>query len=290
MELWKETLNKVYLEGESDWIVSATWKKNGIYQGGLVTAFDDDRWEAKLPFVPDEAKVDVAWTLGIPGSGSFIKTESYNVITPYLTMRELRKTAPNLDDEELVELESLVRHIIDAHTGQFFGKFTGEVVVPGDGNKSLKLPNRLLTLETVSTPEYTYNPYAYSIVSDGWYLQQNSASLMTIKQMPPDTSLDYGPIITTPYTAYYSGFRPGTKYLIQGTWGWESVPEPVKKAARLLVDDYACSDVAYRDKYLTMMKTSDWVLQFSSASWEYTGNVRADHLLAPYVLLDWAVV
>ncbi len=77
---------------------------------------------------------------------------------------------------------------------------------------------------------------------------------------------------------------------ITGDWGYKSVPAPVKEAARLLVNDYACSEQLYRDRYLESIKAADWRLQFSSRAWEYTGNVRADQLLSEYVILDWAVI
>jgi len=86
-------------------------------------------------------------------------------------------------------------------------------------------------------------------------------------------------------------FKEGVIYPISGVWGYEAVPESVKEAARLLVNDYACADSQYRDRYLTSMTAADWRIQFNSGAFVRTGNVRADQLLSEYVTTrGWGVI
>ena len=67
--------------------------------------------------------------------------------------------------------------------------------------------------------------------------------------------------------------------------------DQVKEAAKLLVNDYACAEQTYRDRYLTSMTAADWRIQFHSGAFLKTGNVRADQLLRDFVLKGgWAVI
>lgn len=212
------------------------------------------------------------------------------VITPILSIEEVQQISPDLDEEAAKIVESQVRHIITSITNQSFGYYVGKKIILGNGERSIRLPDKLIDFSGIETNEYVYNPYAYTIKSDGWYLAQNTASLLSIKEMPPESSLDNGPVITTPYAAYYSGFKRNLRYIVDGRWGYLAVPPDVKLAARLMVEDYACPEVVYRDKFLESIKSGDWRLQFNSQHWENTGNVRANMLLAPYVLFDWALI
>ena len=212
------------------------------------------------------------------------------VVTPLLSVAEVQSINPSLDEEAATIVESQIRHIIENLTGVSFGYYVGSKSVYGNGRDAIRLPMRLIEISSIESNEAVYNIAAYNIINDGYYLRQYSRSLLTIKEMPPEWSLDAGPVISSPYTSYYRGFRPGAAYIITGRWGFTSVPPEIKLAARLLVSDYACPEVAYRDKMLKQIKSGDWSMSLSSVSWETTGNVRADQLIAGYVLFDWALI
>lgn len=248
--------------------------------------------EVTLPYAATTQDGDIRVVLHFTHeSTSYNPEKTVSVVTPVLELHEVKAIlGDDATDDEVRSVEAAVRHVINAHTGQTFGYSEKTIVVPGTGDRSLRLPERLISFTVLETPEATYNTAGFSIASDGWYLRLYQSSLLTIKQMPPEFSLDRGPVIQTPYTSYWSNFSRSRTFSITGKWGYESVPAQVKEAARLLVNDYACSEALYRDRYLESIKAADWRLQFSSQAWDYTGNVRADQLLADYVLLNWAVV
>lgn len=248
-----------------------------------------------LPFflVQYDRCLEVHWRFDYIENGEtyqFEDTTLIHVVTPLLTVAEVKAIVPELDDEAARIVESQIRHIIETITGVNFGYYVGSLQVTGHGESLLRLPRRLIDFTNIESDEYIYNTAAYSLANDGWYLKQNSASLLTIKEMPPEWSLDVGPVIKSPYMGYWLGFKPNAIYNITGRWGFSTVPVDVKLAARLLVEEYACPEVAYRDKMLKSIKTGDWSMQMSSVSWETTGHVRADQLIARYVLFDWALI
>lgn len=311
-------------------IDAVTYSVNGVVPvAGTATSVtvptgENPAWEVQLPYLSADANdVEVVWNFAIASipSESFDETFSYEVVTPYLTKQEIKAIYPEASETEVVELEAAVRHIINAHTGQKFGFDKNKTItVEGHGESALRLPERLVTLTGISTLTATLDPRAGIITSDGWYLKKawaaETGTIVSNSQywgdynggvfdngIYSDPDGDGEPPLVGPLGSRPGGVivAPGTSgratpwandypFDITGDWGYKTIPAAVKEAAKLLVNDYACSEIAYRDRYLESIKAADWRLQFSTRAWEYTGNVRADQLLSEFVLLDWAVI
>lgn len=291
-------------------------------------AGEAETWEVQLPYLESGANdVEVVWHFTITSvpDNSFEEAFSYEVVTPLLSKQELQRIIDNEDatEADLWEVEAAVRHVIQAHTGQKFGFDRGKALtVEGHGETALRLPERLVSITGVNTLTSSLDRSAFIIVSDGWYLKKAWANATPLTQATEsqfwgdfmnnsvfdnniysDPDGDGEPPIVGPLASRPGGITvaPGASgratawkqdypFEITGDWGYKTVPANVKEAARLLVNDYACSEAAYRDRYLESIKAADWRLQFSSRAWESTGNARADQLLDEYVLLDWAVI
>lgn len=319
MELWKETINKVYLEGDSGWTPTATYAKDGVSAGSLSPTWNttDLRFEATLPYILDECTVTVTWTFSVPGTGSIVKTDSYEIITPLLTKREIRKVWDDSTDDEVLEIEAAVRYIIQAHTGQVFGKRNKSLVVPGAGESALALPERLISITGLKTLSAILNPSSLAIVADGWYLKKRYTDALSdipndsvywdgegdyaVPEFPEEAPhglghvrdrFGHGQIIANPRNQYTgTTWREDYPFTITGAWGYNVVPSPVKEAAKLLINDYACSEQMYRDRYLDSIKSADWRLQYNAQAFLQTGNVRADQLLSDFVMKrGWALI
>lgn len=299
MELWINTLNKVYLEDVPDVAStpSATWKKDGNDMGALPTATETagDAWSTTIPYLQSECTVEVTWTFTVVGSGSFTRTDSYEVITPILTRRQIKAVWSTATDQQILDIESAVRQQIQAYTGQTFGKRVKTEIVLGNGEDALALPEKLDSLTGVATLTETLNPEAGILVGDGWYLKMAFAE--PLQALQTDNLYfsgykysEYGIVIEAPPLQRDLFFRNDYPFAITGTWGYPAVPQAVQEAAKLLVNDYACSEQAYRDRYLDSIKSADWRLQFKDGAYRRTGNVRADQLLDDYVVFKWAVI
>jgi hypothetical protein len=311
MELHTKTVSTVEfnLPTEDTVVTSAKYSFNGGNQVNLIPETSGAVATAKLPYFASEGPLTVTWSFVIPGVGNFNDAQHYDVVTPYLTIAEVKKIFPEATNEEAFDVEAAVRHVINAHCGQSFGYAVKTITVEGHGESALRLPERLIELTGLATLTATLNTHRSIITSDGWYLKKGwTDSITPIESTdeyfygadvyndaepgePGYEKPSHGPIIVAPGTHSRSTpWRDDYPFTITGKWGYLNVPQPVKEAAKLLVNDYACSEIAYRDRYLESIKAADWRLQFSSRAWEYTGNVRADHLLSEFVLLDWAVV
>lgn len=274
-----------------------------------------------------DADYTVVWEFNYTEDGvdyPFSTNTAVSVVTPILPLSEIASILEvSVADEAVANTESGVRYIIRAHTGQSFGFYKNKTIaVEGHGDTALRLPERLVNMTGLATLSANLEPTSTIVTSDGWYLKKGWAHeisaisnnsqywgggsgadvpandpdgdgiwTLPISGEPGYEKTGHGIIISAPgYGPSPTPWRDDYPFKITGDWGYPSVPNPVKEAARLLINDYGCREAAYRDRYLQSMKAADWRLQFTSRSWEYTGNVRADQLLSEYVLLDWAVI
>lgn len=290
MEILKETVEQItfVLPTTNTTSVSATYSTDGVTEVAMPVTTANGVATGTVPYQPNEGTVRVTWTFTIPGSGTFTKVENYTVVAPYLSTQWIKSNLlETATDAEIRDAERAARYIVQAHTGQFFGRETSTKRAWGAQNNALSLPARLLSMTAINGNADT----DFYIMGDGWYLSRPSWT-----GIPPIKADAYGvneatvPIID-PYARRGGVFIKNVPYDITGTWGWEAVPEAVVEAMKLLVNDYACADAQYRDRYLTSMTAADWRIQFYNGAFMKTGNVRADQLLSDYVLQrGWAVI
>lgn len=263
-------------------------------------SIEDGRYAITIPFafVQHDRDLEIHWRFNYLEDGSTYEYDSrqeLKIVTPLLELREVKRVlGEDFSDEEAADVERAVRHIIQAHTGQFFGRFIGRKYISGSGEPYLRLPMRLIKLTTVNGNTYWND--ALALRGSGWFLQSRSYGVPTIKadfdgwHQEPWGYSGRAPIVA-PYTRSVFNFVEHAEYEINGEWGWTSVPIDVQEAARLLINDYACADSQYRDRFLTSMTAADWRIQFHEGAFSNTGNVRANQLLAEYVLRrGWVVV
>ena len=141
-----------------------TYSVNG--ESAVATSAEDNgdgEFSIQLPYLgSDTNDVEVIWYFNIQGhSEAFDEVFSYEVVTPYLTMREVKEIFPEASESEARDVEAGVRHIINAYTGQQFGFDRNKTLtVEGHGESALRLPERLVELRGISTLTAILNPRA----------------------------------------------------------------------------------------------------------------------------------
>lgn len=248
--------------------------------------------KVKVPYfaVQEDGDIEIIIIFYLEGK-RYEKSQTLTVVTPYLELHEIKKIIESDSDEDAREVESAVRHIINAHCGQNFGKFTGKLSVSGSGDNTLRMPRRLISYRSINNSTYWVQNFA--LRGGGWFL------ITKAPHGPPSVRADYegwhynpnSGVISAPPLREFVSFVDNAEYVIDGVWGWNDVPEPVRQAAKLLVNDYACGDSLYRDRFITSMTAADWRIQFHDGAFSNTGNVRANQLLAEYVLRrGWVII
>lgn len=253
-----------------------------------------------LRFVQHDSTLKVAWEIVYNEDSWFHtinKTTTVDVITPILTKEEIRDIDAYVfrEDSEVFKIEKAVRHIIQAYTGQSFGYYVGTEHVRGSGGSALFLPRKLVRLEGINDSTYvsgySVDPEGYVLRKNGWEGPYGTFDVPPVKADFYGLHMHVGGAIHDPNGVRFQQWNTASTYSITGHWGYEEIPAQVKEAAKLLVNDYACADAQYRDRYLTSMTAADWRIQFHSGAFLRTGNVRADQLLSEYVVTrGWGVI
>lgn len=217
------------------------------------------------------------------------------VSTPILPLSVIASllTVPGFDTQvtadDIKTIERATRYIIQSNTGQDFGCYNESRRVHGHINGLIELPGRLISITDINGAT-DIGPF--HLTPSRLYLHSAKRDHNNPYWSPWDQDGDVSPTLTlgpsyNPKTDSWINSRYESSWTdvdINGVWGWNSVPEAVQEAAKLLVNDYACSESAYRDRYLGVMKSADWEINYREQAWAMTGNTRADQLLSDYVI------
>lgn len=277
--------------------VDAFVYKDGVllFEIATVTAIPGEGFSAVLPLhlLQHDGDLKVHWTVKYtePSDSTeytINRVTPVEVVTPILSKAEILAVWDTATPDEVETIEKVVRHVIQAYTGQEFGHWHGTTTVKGDGTPALYSPTKIIELTGVSG----------NAPITGWALDPDGHIVYRFPWGVPPVKADYhnlhyhtGGVIHNPNHVSLSQWAKGT-YELTGRFGWEEVPAGVKEAAKLLVNDYACADSQYRDRYLESMTAADWRIQFNSGAFKATGNVRADQLLGEFVVTrrGWGVI
>jgi hypothetical protein len=245
-------------------------------------------YQVTLPFSLTQAdkSFEVRWKFNYVESSvtkAYSSTTKIDVVTPYVTLEEIKAAIPEAaqsSDAELTRLERRVRGVIDNFTGQSFGRYIGTRDIIGSGDEELKVQDRLVRLDNIVGANIIYSddgvssPGLYSTRGDGWYVGFSAPI--------PTGDYVFENVIRDPDSIYKRGFRDNVVYTITGVWGWDDVPAEVKEAALSLCEDELCPQSEYRDRYLKSISGDGWRYEFNPNAYYGTGSVIADQLLEPF--------
>lgn len=275
---------------------------DGVAFGDATTTLEGGTLTVTVPYaaIDQSGKRILSVDFEVDGR-PFTREIPFRVVAPYLEMWEIEQIlGPNADRDEAVRVEAAVRHIINSYCGQDFDLYVGTEEVRSDGSTGLSLPRRLLEITSISengritydvgsviAPSVFLGQDSFEVTGSGWYLRRSRRNSDGVWG---NTDTIRGQVIVAPSRSESRGFTRGSLLLISGKWGYTTVPDAVAEAARLLINDYACAEQIYRDRFLASVSSSDWSLGYHGGAYAKTGNARANLLLAPYVVNRMKVV
>lgn len=241
------------------------------HESTALVAVQEDVLEFTLDFQHTwfDGELEFQVTVTTPEGITHTYSEYAEVVTPLFRASDLDGSYPA---DKTPELERLVRKVIEARTGQTFGKVSKTVAVEGDGSLitfdaplielyDVSTTGRYMNHTTTLTPpkesyEIASDGFSISIDWDRYHIKSDSLWILTKR--------DYG-----------------TKFLT-GAFGYDRVPQDVKEAALLIAGVWGCDQALWRDRYIQTMRSSDWSVQYNNGAYASTGSVTADQLLAKY--------
>jgi hypothetical protein len=123
----------------------------------------------------------------------------------------------------------------------------------------------------------------YDTQEDIDLLNQNieiSKSKLQLKPIAVGYNIDEGKAMSVIYDPGY--FERGSIYSVRGEYGWKNVPEELREATIILVDDMRCNDWSYRNKGLKTVKNDSFDIQYNDIAFSGTGNILVDALISDF--------
>lgn len=263
---------------------SAVIKKDGsvIYTPMLPNpAIVDNVVSVPIPYIytvmDSDLTVEVTFTLGTNAGN--IKAVPVRIVTPLLTLQEISEILPTASDSEMKRVERKVRAVIENNTGQYFGKYDGTLRVYGGDSSILNTSKRVISVSSLSFTGGEWTD-GLGIINDGWSISRLDRGWIKVDTFQEGDVYRSGPVIYDPRATFL--FSKNVEYSITGLFGYDYVPYDIKEAARALINDYACAESLYRDRYLADIRAADWRFSFDTGAYLGTGNVVADQLISGY--------
>ena len=221
------------------------------------------------------------------------------IYRPYVN--PLTLTEDTCSQEEYINLERTARQIIDTLVGGFY-YYSSEVEASGLGADFLPLPKRSNRINQVYennvkvydrlnpiSGQYTYvitpDKTALTIEVSETYNRLQSKSVHLPVAASDSLMLygdDYDQIMALTQIAGPSMFPKDWDYVVYGEFGWPVVPQDIKDATKMLMEDLRCGKLTYINKYITEYQTDQFKVKYSDMSLKGSGNLLVDKILQNY--------
>jgi hypothetical protein len=193
------------------------------------------------------------------------------------------------EQEEYKKHERMARAVIDSIIPEGFYFRKRLIETTGIGSDYLPIwsnAKKLLYLYENNVLMFDWedpngSPYKYGITDDKTAIVQlyneRVNRLEGAALVMPSAGSD---LLDVKYT--YRGFPKTFDYKIVLEDGYYELPEDIKLAASLLVEDISCGKLEYFKRYISAYKTDQFNLTFSGEAFEGTGNLVVDKILSKY--------
>lgn len=232
--------------------------------------------------------------------GEVVLIDNLYIYRPYINPLLLGETEEDI--EKATNNERLARLIIDSITGGFYYEPKIEETV-GLGIDYLPLKNRANRVNYVyENNVLVYDRFDEEAVQQTYYITADHSALAIANEGEFNRSQSYsnaGRLAMsdswTPYTANDvepiflssrsngTAFPKGYDYSVYLEVGWPVVPQDIKEATRMLMDDIACGKLSHITKYVREYETDQFKLKYEPMAYAGTGNMIVDGILSKYV-------
>ena len=234
--------------------------------------------------------------------GEIVVQDNLNIKRPYVDPASI---APSGEEANYVKYEKLARAIIDeiVFRGFYYERNVLETVGQGTDymplwdktHKILKAyENTELVWDTDVTPSATKDAN-YHITRDKTAITKsllNAAGEQNrheSKQAAVNLSLSdsfnlYDTSDSANVASVKTGvmFPEGWDYIFLLETGYKVVPSDIKQAAEMLIDDIACGQLDYYQRYVTSFSTDQYNMKSDKRMLDGTGNLLVDKILERY--------
>lgn len=254
----------------------------------------------------DHYRLEIYESLGVDEDdktirGDLVLVDTLTIVRPYVDVED---EYGEEEAEEYAKYELMARTLIDAITGGFkYTRDTFEVI--GMGSDYLFLPPRLNKVVKVWENDIlVYDAEAETPVGPRKYITTQDHSALTIA-IPASVDgynrMQSKPVVprkaaSDSFTLYNTNDSPviiqtvagspmfpeGWDYVVVVETGWPVIPNDIKLATKILIEDMKCNQLPYLNNYITQYESEQYKLKFDPAAFKNTGNTTVDMILSNY--------
>lgn len=276
-----------------------------IVDSAVIEADDNFKVTYEIPSVVSQ--YDDSYYLQIVNEESeeIVVEDNLEIVRPYVDPASLGTTATEI--AEYTQHEKIARAMIDAITGGFY-YYSDYVDTVGQGTDYIPLWNRtykILKVYENSTLVYDALDTENGPALTSWTYLLNKDKTAIIKepvnladefnrseQQPPNIvvapSDSYALFDTEDSGNIYTispgvSFPKGYDYIFELEQGYKVVPNDIKDAAIMLINDLKCGKLDYYKRYVVNYSTDQFRIQIDKSALDGTGNILVDKILDKYV-------
>jgi len=292
--------------------IAITSDSDGVLSTQLPNYFSryDDEYRGEI-YIKDGENED-----GSAIRGDLVWIDTITIMRPYLDTSLIADTAEDIANAKMYE--AIARSIINSITGGFTYKREAVETV-GMGNDYLAIPFRLNKIVRVYENDVLVydtdpvDPETWSNVRD-YYITPDKASISVV--IPGSTgynrlqsrapyrikgssdsftlyntndSPNYAEAVSYDTKMFTDGaggspmFPSNWDYTVIVEAGWPVIPQDIKQATQLIINDLKCNNIPYINSYIKDYKSDQFNLTFDDRVFKDTGNRIADKILSAYV-------
>ena len=239
--------------------------------------------------------------------GDVVVEDNLEIVRPYVDPESLGTTATEI--AEYTAYEKLARQIIDSYVQEGFYFTTKWLQIVGQGTdympiwtrgyKVLKVyRNSALVYDVDDADGPALDSYDYSITkdktgiikdpvagTDNWNRYERKPARMPMAASDSVDFFDTGDSANIQTFSSGVSFPEGEDYMFYIESGYKVVPNDIKDAAIMLIDDIKCGRLDYYKRYVKNYKTDQFNVEYNKLMMEGTGNLLVDKILNKYVNL-----
>ena len=236
---------------------------------------------------------------GKPITGNLVMMHTLTLFRPYIDIELISKTPDEIEDAKTYE--AIARSIIKTSTCGFSfelkrveatGLGADYLTVPYRVNRILEIRENGLVVYSAINPdfknfrEYYIGPdkYTISMTQPVRTIKQRGHSV--VPQLPASDSYTLHNTNDSPNiiqnTHGTPAFGTGYQYEVLAEIGWPLIPNDIKIATRLLINDMRNNNLPYLNAYVDSYKSEQFTINFADGAYADTGNRIVDKILANY--------
>lgn len=237
--------------------------------------------------------------------GDFVYADTLEIVRPYVDPSLYADTEDELEQATLYE--AVARAVIDSYTATGFYYSREVIETVGLNNDYLPIPFRVN--KVIKVYENDYLVYDAEPTSSEWtnlrdYVITADKSSITVHM--PDNYGGYNRIQSNPvvpptsasdsFTLYNTNDSPniiqniagspmfpaGRDYIVVVDAGWPVIPEDIKRAVSLLINDMKCNSSPHLNAYVKKYESDQFSIEFQPDAYIGTGNKVVDKILSNY--------